>query len=804
MFKISEEDFALGDEDFWSGALSDEAPGAELLSSNCLNVQGGSDNKTTRSLASDNRVQEGKSRIAIVQKGSNLNFADASSKAMTPKDLNIGLHVSACVTSANLPQRKFSFKPKSPKGCFQSISIKTVEQGIISTGKSVRPNDSICTSTVNNSNLAVGFGSKELRIVQDKRKKIPAEASLLRPISYHAGVTPNFSQSAVTLNAEEETHKNIKSTNHPNSKCTVGVDDKTMTPKEPQLRNTMEWFQTPTTTQPSQALTKQGKLLDSKVKTNLQMVSTERVDNFDDQFNSWEDDFDWDSVILQPSTTVTKSVSREESKSRSANPATPQPCTVNIVKLDCNTSQPYAVTMDTSPGKSSGKITQQRPIINLETLSDQERCNQLQNNPPRTNVLPCTPSNLCPIQRSSTPIQRMSTPLGSGTSGCRPPVSSFNNKFTSQGVPSTPNIINSSTRQFTPAQRSHYTGNQSDRAFTTHGAKPQSPVMTTPQTSLLTSRVAQLFQTPTSVKTATSHTRVRKFPGPAGVLPQLMEGQKLNDLSELVSPETTQDVPKSGSTKSKFIPSEDDGEADFSHGAWKRMKVDLDLEDDNQHSILAKNNIALLLRKASLKQLTKNKVPHLCVMIKSITINTDASVVLRDPTGEIQGTIHRRLIEEHQAELKPGCVLVLRQVGVLSPSLRNHYLNITPSNLIQVYPSESTHYLSTQQTTPNSSKTTCKKFSYPVQSNLESSETFEGVDRIDSCQVKKGTLMASTNKDTSNSEYVDPCKYKNQNDIVLNEKDQPSNHEGNLQEDFTQLLADIASTLNGTPDASHH
>ena len=51
--------------------------------------------------------------------------------------------------------------------------------------------------------------------------------------------------------------------------------------------------------------------------------------------------------------------------------------------------------------------------------------------------------------------------------------------------------------------------------------------------------------------------------------------------------------------------------------------------------------------------------------------------------------------------------------------------------------------------------------------------------------------MASTNKDTSNSEYVDPCKYKNQNDIVLNEKDQPSNHEGNLQEDFTQLLADI-------------
>ena len=81
-------------------------------------------------------------------------------------------------------------------------------------------------------------------------------------------------------------------------------------------------------------------------------------------------------------------------------------------------------------------------------------------------------------------------------------------------------------------------------------------------------------------------------------------------------------------------------------------------------------------QQASLKQLTKNKVPHLCVMIKSITINTDASVVLRDPTGEIQGTIHRRLIEEHQAELKPGCVLVLRQVSyslVWNSSICHHF-----------------------------------------------------------------------------------------------------------------------------------
>ena len=66
---------------------------------------------------------------------------------------------------------------------------------------------------------------------------------------------------------------------------------------------------------------------------------------------------------------------------------------------------------------------------------------------------------------------------------------------------------------------------------------------------------------------------------------------------------------------------------------------------------------------ASLKQLVKNKVNHLCVMVKAIALNNrDASVTLCDPSGEMQGTIHRRLIEDHQAELRPGSVLVLRQV----------------------------------------------------------------------------------------------------------------------------------------------
>uniref|UniRef100_A0A8C0DID1 Homologous recombination factor with OB-fold n=1 Tax=Balaenoptera musculus TaxID=9771 RepID=A0A8C0DID1_BALMU len=98
----------------------------------------------------------------------------------------------------------------------------------------------------------------------------------------------------------------------------------------------------------------------------------------------------------------------------------------------------------------------------------------------------------------------------------------------------------------------------------------------------------------------------------------------------------------------------------------------------------------LLPHQAALKQLPRNKVPNMAVMIKSLTRSTvDASAVFKDPTGEMQGTVHRLLLETRQNELKPGSVLLLKQIGVFSPSLRNHYLNVTPNNLVHVYSPDS-------------------------------------------------------------------------------------------------------------------
>ncbi|XP_029820340.1 uncharacterized protein C17orf53 homolog [Manacus vitellinus] len=119
------------------------------------------------------------------------------------------------------------------------------------------------------------------------------------------------------------------------------------------------------------------------------------------------------------------------------------------------------------------------------------------------------------------------------------------------------------------------------------------------------------------------------------------------------------------------------------------MKTELGLDERDPGCFLHTYSVVMVLRKAALKQLPKNKVPSMAVMIKALTRSSaGAGAVFRDPTGEIQGTVHRLLLEERQSELRPGSVLLLRQVGVFSPSHRNHYLNVTPNNLLRIFPPE--------------------------------------------------------------------------------------------------------------------
>ncbi|XP_054907948.1 homologous recombination OB-fold protein [Poeciliopsis prolifica] len=207
-------------------------------------------------------------------------------------------------------------------------------------------------------------------------------------------------------------------------------------------------------------------------------------------------------------------------------------------------------------------------------------------------------------------------------------------------------------------------------------------------TPVLTNRLVQLVSASSKLprkrqRSEAHQPQTRRFPGPAGLLPQQPQGQNLDEI--VVSVPSTPSHGAVARLQSQCSSSQSE-EEEFSGCAWAAMKAEMGLDERNPSCFLHTYSVVMVLRKAALKQLPRNKVPNMAVLLKSIIhTNADAKAVFKDPTGEIQGTVHRRLLEERCEELKAGAVLLLKQVGVFSPSHRNHYLNVTPNNLLRIY-----------------------------------------------------------------------------------------------------------------------
>lgn len=214
---------------------------------------------------------------------------------------------------------------------------------------------------------------------------------------------------------------------------------------------------------------------------------------------------------------------------------------------------------------------------------------------------------------------------------------------------------------------------------------PRPPLHTPVLTNHLVQLVSASKKTPQRPRGDLTRPKTRRFPGPAGLLPEQCHGKGLDDIVVSV-PQT----PAHGAVarlRSEVPTSQTSDDDDFSGGAWAAMKSEMGLDERNPSCFLHSYSVVMVLRKAALKQLHKNKVPNMAVVLKSILhTHADAKAVFKDPTGEMQGTVHRRLLDERQADLKTGAVLLLKQVGVFSPSHRNHYLNVTPNNLLRIYP----------------------------------------------------------------------------------------------------------------------
>ncbi|XP_037666436.1 homologous recombination OB-fold protein [Choloepus didactylus] len=220
---------------------------------------------------------------------------------------------------------------------------------------------------------------------------------------------------------------------------------------------------------------------------------------------------------------------------------------------------------------------------------------------------------------------------------------------------------------------------------------PQAALQTPMVTNHLVQLVTAANRTPQQPTRTSTRAKTRRFPGPAGILPHQHSGKNLEEIMVSTPQTPTHGALAKFRTEGQIVASSQASvEEDFGRGPWLTMKSALGLDERDPTCFLCTYSIVMVLRKAALKQLPRNKVPNMAVMIKSLTRSTvDASVIFKDPTGEMQGTVHRLLLETRQNELKPGSVLLLKQTGVFSPSLRNHYLNVTPNNLVHIFSADS-------------------------------------------------------------------------------------------------------------------
>jgi len=82
------------------------------------------------------------------------------------------------------------------------------------------------------------------------------------------------------------------------------------------------------------------------------------------------------------------------------------------------------------------------------------------------------------------------------------------------------------------------------------------------------------------------------------------------------------------------------------------------------------------------------RVPRLFVIVKEVNTTDidETTILLQDPTGEMQGTIHKSVNEKWGSEIKIGSVLHLESVSVFNPTPFAHYLNVTGETVIDILP----------------------------------------------------------------------------------------------------------------------
>jgi len=161
---------------------------------------------------------------------------------------------------------------------------------------------------------------------------------------------------------------------------------------------------------------------------------------------------------------------------------------------------------------------------------------------------------------------------------------------------------------------------------------------------------------------------VRRFPGPAGLLPKLAPG-----VHKAVKEEDSEEKIELDEAN------ECEGVGDCV--AWKRAMEELGMV--SKDSLVERFNTNWIKDKSQAGA-TKKMPFFLCKIVKLDLTSADPMVMLVDREGKVEGSMHRDVVEQFSKEVRVGSVLVLQSVVVLVTA-RKQYVNITLNNLVAIY-----------------------------------------------------------------------------------------------------------------------
>ena len=170
----------------------------------------------------------------------------------------------------------------------------------------------------------------------------------------------------------------------------------------------------------------------------------------------------------------------------------------------------------------------------------------------------------------------------------------------------------------------------------------------------------------------TKCTVIRKFPGPAGLLPDNVNESEIIDLDST-------DKNKQNKVDNFTDVYSQNTKNIFTAGAWQLMIDDLPVDFQLYEIAVVKENALAFSR-------SYKKVPFLAGIIQYIDYKpNDPHVLLKDFSGKIDACIHHSICKLYPNALGTNVVILLKDVGLIVTSKNYVCAIISPKNLISIY-----------------------------------------------------------------------------------------------------------------------